>query len=469
MRLLPRSLFGRLVLILLAGLLLAQLLSTAISLDERNQVITQATGIQVAQRIADAVALLDSSNANERRAMAGRLSAPPLLITLDRPEMALPTNGAGVVAAMFESLLHHFVGDDLPIHVIGAAHDIEGSPAVLPAWRQGASMGAARFGHAMHHAHMSAFSAVVQVRLRDGTWATFESRQPQDAFIAPYRMLMVLAVLLVAVLIVSLVAVRWVTQPLLALGDAAEALGKDIHRSPLPETGPAEVRRAARAFNEMQQRLTGYLRDRTRALAAMSHDLKTPITRMRLRAELLEDASVRAKFEEDLDAMESMVAETLSYMRGTENQEPMQRVDVNSMLESLWANFAEAGKEVRIEGTVGDPYLGRAQLLKRCLTNIVDNAVRYGTRASIIVEDSAEQLRIRIRDNGPGIPDDEIERVFEPFYRREASRSRDTGGTGLGLTIARDIARSHGGDLKLANRAEGGLEATLVLPRSSEL
>ena len=465
MRLVPRSLFGRLVLILLAGLLIAQLLSTAISLDERDQVITQATGIQVAQRIADAVTLLDSLSPSERRAMVGRLSAPPLSITLDQSAMPPPTRGVGVVAGMFESLLRQFIGDDRAIRVIGAEHDASGVPAQAPPWRRGAMMGAGRPG-AMHHAQMSAFSAVVQVQLRDGTWATFESRQARDPFTVPYRMLLVLAVLLVAILLVSLVAVRWVTRPLLVLGDAAEALGKDIHRPPLPETGPAEVRRAAHAFNEMQQRLVRYLQERTRALAAMSHDLKTPITRMRLRAELLDDPVVRGKFEEDLAAMESMVAETLGYMRGTDSQEPMQLLDVNSVTETFKANFAESGKEVRIEGAARQPYLARVALFKRCLTNIVDNAIRYGTRASIVIEDSSERLVIRVRDDGPGIPADEIERVFEPFYRREASRSRDTGGTGLGLTIARDIARSHGGDLTLANLPEGGLEATLVLPRS---
>jgi signal transduction histidine kinase len=314
---------------------------------------------------------------------------------------------------------------------------------------------------------LAGISFVVQAPLQDGTLVTFDSRQPLEAVDWPYRLLLSLGVLLVAVIVLTLFAVRWVTRPLKTLAEAAEGLGADIERPPLPEQGPLEVSSAARAFNTMQRRLVAFIHDRTRILAAMSHDLKTPITRLRLRAELLDDAAMREKFEKDLAEMESMVSATLDFMRGVENRERRQPLDVMALLESLQEDAAELKGRVEIEGGALKPYHGLAQALKRCLRNLIDNAVQYGKSARIRVEDSAAMLRISVRDEGPGIPEGELERVFEPFHRLEGSRSRDTGGTGLGLGIARNIARAHGGDLVLHNLPEGGLEAVLTLPRTT--
>jgi signal transduction histidine kinase len=260
--------------------------------------------------------------------------------------------------------------------------------------------------------------------------------------------------------------VRWATRPLKVLADAAEELGKDIHRPPLAESGPVEVARAARAFNTMQSRLARFIEERTRALAAMSHDLKTPITRLRLRAELLDDALLRAKFTGDLEEMESMVGATLDFMRGIDTGEAPRPIDVQALLESLQADLQETGGRISIEGNAAGPYVGRPQALKRCLANLLQNAINYGGSATVAVDDNADRLEIRIRDEGPGIPEQELERVFEPFYRLEGSRNRETGGTGLGLGIARSIAEAHGGHLRIRNCAEGGLEAALTLPRS---
>ncbi|WP_181184352.1 response regulator [Cupriavidus pinatubonensis] len=236
-------------------------------------------------------------------------------------------------------------------------------------------------------------------------------------------------------------------------------------RAPMPEDGPLEVARAAHAFNTMQASLSRYLRERSATLAAMSHDLKTPITRLRLRAELLDDGELKQKISQDLHDMESMVQATLAFMRGGDSAEPIQPLDVTALLESLQADAEEVGAHVSIEGSTDRPYPGRPQALKRCLSNLVDNACKYGNRAEILVEDDERQLVIRVLDQGPGISEAQLERVFEPFYRIERSRSRDTGGTGLGLTIARAIAQIHGGTLVLHNLKRGGLEAMLTLPR----
>jgi len=281
----------------------------------------------------------------------------------------------------------------------------------------------------------------------------------------PLRLALTLLILLGTVIVLSLVAVRWVTGPLSALATAAEKLGEDINRPPLPETGPIEAQRAARAFNTMQQRLSRFIADRTRIFTAMSHDLKTPITRLRLRTEMLENEALRAKFAKDLDEMEAMVAQSLDFMRDASTQEAPQPVDTMALLESLQTDYQDSGIRVEIEGGIARPYTGRPLALRRCLGNLIDNAIRYAGRATIKLEDAADRLTIRILDGGPGMTEQELEQAFEPFFRGEASRSRDTGGTGLGLGIARNIARAHGGDLVLRNRPGGGLEAILSLPR----
>jgi signal transduction histidine kinase len=307
-----------------------------------------------------------------------------------------------------------------------------------------------------------------EVQLRDGRWARFDTEQPKAAPALPWRLALTLLVLALAVLVLSFVAVRWVTRPLHMLASAATALGKDINRPPLPEQGPLEIRQAASAFNTMQARLSRFIEDRTRILAAMSHDLKTPITRMRLRAELLDDDDARQRFERDLKDMEAMVSHTLEFMRGLGGNEQRQPVDVTALLQSLQADNEVMGRQVRIEGHANEPLVAVPSLLKRCLANLVDNAVAYGERATVRVEDTPDALTLRVLDEGPGIAPAELEKVFEPFYRLEGSRSRETGGTGLGLTIARNIAQMHGGDLTLLNRPQRGLEAVLTLPRSLE-
>jgi len=478
MRLGPRSLFSRLVLVMLVVLVIAQLLSLAVHMQERGELLARASGMHSAQRIADIVRLFESLSPAERRRIAQVLSTPPLTVMLGERPLAVPGEDGErrARAALFGAMLRRFLGDERTVEVV-----LLGSPPFQPgesrglkgAERRGGGMGMEQgmgfgpgmgSGPAMHGA-AGGLAFVAQVRLQDGTLVTFDSRQPVQTAGWPYRVLWSLAVLLAGVIVVSWIAVRWATRPLKQLSDAAEGLGQNIDRPPLPEDGPVEVARAARAFNTMQARLQGYIRDRTRILAAMSHDLKTPITRLRLRSELLDDGELRTRFTRDLDEMESMVAATLDFMRGLESGEQMQPIDVMALLESLQADFAETGGAVRIEGGALRAYSGRPQALKRCLRNLIENAVNYGKAATIVVEDSATRLQIRIRDEGPGLPEAELEKVFEPFYRTERSRSRATGGTGLGLTIARSVVETHGGRIALSNRPEGGLEARLTLPR----
>lgn len=479
MRFAPRSLFNRLVLVLLGGLLTAQLVSFAIYMYERGEELARTSGLQAAQRIADIVTLLDTLDAAERRRIVKVVSAPPLTIELDSKVLDAqdPGSDQSTRGVLFGAMLNRFLGEGRPVTVVVTA-----GPALPPyAGNKGGPVGMGTGmgmgkgmglhnpdrmpGAGMRSGAQPGLSFVAQVRLSDGALVSFESRQSEQSTSRPYRLLAGLAVLLAAVIAVSLIAVRWATRPLNALADAADALGRNIDRPPMPESGPLEVQRAARAFNTMQERLARNLRERSAMLAAMSHDLKTPITRLRLRAELLEDGELKSKIAQDLAEMESLVLATLDFMRGVESAEQAQPLDVMALLESLQADAEDIGGQVVIKGSPLSTYVGRPQALKRCLGNLIDNGLKYGQSTTILVEDDRKRLLIRIQDKGPGIPETELERVFEPFYRIENSRGRETGGTGLGLSIARNIAQVHGGTLSLRNMQAGGLEAVLALPR----
>lgn len=466
MGLVPRSLFGRIVVVLLAGMVAAQALSMAVHLQERGELLYRASGLQSAQRVADIVKLLDSVAPPERRRIAALFASPPLIVTLDAPAAAPsadPDTEAGVQAAFMRTMLQRLLGEERELTLV--ATRVEAGAFPPGAHRGGPhGMGMGPFGPGMQARMGPQHSFLARVRLADGSWTSLDTRRPVTAASWPYRLLASIAILMGAVVVLTLLAARWVTRPLATLASAAEELGRDINRPPLPEAGPHEVARAARAFNLMQSRLARYIEERTRVFAAMSHDLKTPITRMRLRAELLEDGEAKNKFTHDLAEMESMVVATLDFMRGLETGERAQPVDVTALLESLQEDARETGGQVDIEGAAQSPYVGRPQALKRCLGNLIDNAIKYGKSAQLTVEDGPGRLTIRVRDRGPGISEGELERVFEPFHRLEGSRGRDSGGTGLGLTIARSVAQLHGGTLQLRN-VESGLEAVLSLPR----
>ena len=304
----------------------------------------------------------------------------------------------------------------------------------------------------------------VSLGLPDGDTLVFRVVAPQPDPPLPWHLFMQLGVLTLVLAVVLFLVTRNITRPLSKLAQAADGVGRNVRHPPLAEEGVREIREATRAFNTMQDRLLRYLDSRTSVLAAMSHDLRTPLTRLRLRVESVPDAQLRARFAADLDEMEGLVRGALALFKGLDDDEGFERLDVNALLETLIAEYAEVGSSISLEGRARGPVEAKPLALKRCLTNLVNNALKFGKRATIAVEDG-EALVIRVCDEGPGIPEDSLERVFEPFYRLESSRSRDTGGTGLGLSIARDIAQAHGGTLTLRNRPQGGLTAELRLPR----
>ena len=275
---------------------------------------------------------------------------------------------------------------------------------------------------------------LIDLRLPDGRWLQVDAREEQGwTSTSPLDLLFdyVMRIYLLRVLVlvvIALVAVRLAIRPLNALAKAAEALGRDIQRPPLSESGPTEVRRAAQAFNAMQQRLIANIAERTRFLAAISHDLRSPITRLRLRTEMLDDNRTKERFRSDLEEMEHMVSSTLDFVSSGEINEARQNIDINALLQSLQADLEDVGHSVRIEGRAKQPLPGYARSLKRCVQNLLENAVRYGCDVVVRVEDQAGSLKIVISDRGPGIPQEQLEQVMEPFYRVEGSRNAETGG-----------------------------------------
>jgi signal transduction histidine kinase len=445
MRLRLDSLFARLVLTFVLGMALTMLVTLWVQLPEREAFVFRISALRASYRLADMLKLMDKLPGSGREELAAIATARGVETQLEVPPPRAESE-PGASAVVFRDLLREDLGRDWTVAV-------EVSPAQLPV-----EPGSTR--------PVDGFQFKGQARLSDGSWVGFRLQEPRRLPVWPRRLITNMLIIVGVLALLSFIAVRWVTRPLHRLTQAAEALGRDINRPPLMENGPQEVRRAARAFNAMQERLSRYIRTRTAILTAMSHDLKTPITRLRLRAELLEQPEAHDKFVRDLSEMESLVNATLGYMRGLDDREPLRATDIRALVGALAADTEELGRPVRVYGAPVGPFYGKPEGLKRCLQNLLDNAVRYGRDVELEIVDRPEVLTLCVRDRGPGIPELEIERVFEPFYRVEQSRNASTGGSGLGLSIARNLAQSMGGDVTLHNREGGGLEAKLLLPRA---
>ncbi|MEQ9545065.1 MAG: ATP-binding protein [Marinobacter sp.] len=307
---------------------------------------------------------------------------------------------------------------------------------------------------------------VTQVEVANGEWLYLASLLPApyvslDDESIPGQQIVFILVMIGVLFPVLAWLVRRQTRPLRKLAKAARDLPLDEYQPPLQEQGSAEIVAVTRGFNAMRRRLQSYISDRDQLFRAISHDLKTPITRLRLRADLIDDDDIRERFESDLQELELLVKGALQSMKDTDIHENVELVDIDGMLRRMADAYTGDSPRVVVEGSCA-AYRGKPLALKRCLGNLVDNAIKYGETATISVEDSPEQLTIHVRDSGPGIPEAELDRIFEPYYRLGQEHRR---GHGLGLGIARNIAQTHGGDLEIANWPEGGLDVTLTLPR----
>ncbi|GMQ77209.1 MAG: ATP-binding protein [Gammaproteobacteria bacterium] len=483
MTIVPRTLTGRTILVLLTGLVVSYLVGLLIYAGERDTALTSVAGVTVAERIAAVAQAMERTPPAARAGLVCAQSGSGFAVTL-ASQAAVESGQGGWWSRLLRSTIRDSLGDPAPerLRVANSRfHDDASRKALVdviercmgPMMRTMPGMmgGRDRPGMTMTPAmqrmmqpRRSGEILRVSYRLDDGRWLNFTTLAPRFDSIWRSRFLLAFSVMALVVTVLSVWAVRRSTAPLALFAWAAERLGRDVNAPDLPEDGPREVHRAAKAFNEMQRRLRSMISDRTQMLAAISHDLRTPITRLRLRAEFVDDGEQRAKMLNDLEEMEAMIVATLAFAREDSTDEPRKTLDLAVLVQSACDDAVDVGREVVYTGTARAAYSGRPLALKRVLANLIDNAVRYGGRARVALEVTPERFVITVEDDGPGIPDSELERVFEPFYRLEASRSRDTGGTGLGLAVVRSIVRGHGGEVVLANRAEGGLRAIVMLP-----
>jgi signal transduction histidine kinase len=435
-RLLPDTLGGRIVLVLLVGLMAFHLGSLWLHQIGTEAVLGTTREAQLAERLAAAKRAVAELPVEERDRTAHALSTVSLDMHWTRAATVQPVQTSSARIEALRSRLGELVPE----------FDITGL-----------RLGYGEDGVAGHQ-------LLGALPLPDGSWLNFSAalfRPPASE----HATLLSTTAMAVGILLLGLLVVRLIGRPLRALSDAADRFGGPGPVVPVPEEGPREVRHAAQAFNRMQDRIDRLIADRTQALAAVSHDLRTPIARLRLRAGFVEDGEAAHAIDADLDEMEAMIDSTLAYLRGETESEPRKPADLVAMIETLCHAAADAGAAVTYAGPSQARLVCSPVTLKRAFSNLIDNAVKYGGAARVVLEDKGRDILIRIEDDGPGIPEADMQSVFEPFRRLETSRNRGTGGSGLGLTIARRAVEQHGGTLVLSNPPGGGLLASVGLPK----
>jgi len=425
----PRTLASQLSLIFLISLLCAHGLSFSAQFYERYISARTAMLGNLENDVSTSVAILDRLPANERASWLPRLDRQNYHYLLNAGETGEPMSSDDVPMAATS------IADALGEHYALTLRDIPGMQK-----------------------HFQ-----VHLTLADGSPITIDVRPA--ALPVAYWLPVVLVLQLALLLGCTWIAVRLAIRPLTRLARAVETLDPNAHPTPLDEKGPTEVAHAAAAFNEMQKRIAEYLKERMQILAAISHDLQTPITRMKLRAEFMEDCAERDKLWSDLGEMEHLVREGVAYARSVHGAtETSHRINLDAFLDSLVFDYQDMHKQVSLTGKSAVVFDTRPHALRRVLVNLVDNALKFAGSAELEVGSTADgELSIKVLDRGPGIAEDELVQVMQPFYRVESSRNRGTGGTGLGLAIAQQLAVAIGGSLTLSNRPQGGLCAEIRL------
>jgi signal transduction histidine kinase len=452
--LIPDTLATRTLLVLIIGLMSSHVFSIALYLTDRSSALRLTGGEHTGERIATVWRLVKDASQAERQRIVELADYPKLHLFWSQESAIEDQQDSDWEAGVLrDALIAHLNGLERPL--IRLRHtDGVGTGAWERHLRQD------------HQDSKLGEALLVSFQSPDGSWLNFAAPvKPAEPFWS-LRFVLSLAVMLLAVGVLSAVVAHRLARPLETFSRAAQRLGTDVKSPPISESGPAEVRQAIRAFNQMQERIRRFVEDRTQMLVAISHDLGTPITRLRLRAELIEDKDQQKKMLADLDDMEKMIFSVMSFARNESADDAHAMVDLKSLLQRVCDEMADAGHSIALG--IGDNSVAvrcRPAALRRALTNLLDNAIKYGRQAHVYLDHHEQEVRIRIDDDGPGIPEELQDQAFKAFQRLDASRSRETGGTGLGLTVARTIVRAHGGDVTLTNRAEGGLRVEVTLPR----
>ena len=468
-RLLPTSMAGWLILLIVLGLGVSQAVTIAIHYDSRREAQLLLENVRIAERVVAVTRAIDLLRLEERPAIAVGVSKSGLIVAWE-PGNAVnlnkPRNDRAQLIAEVIDQRHE------GLRLLGIEADYFAAPWSLTATENLGAIFDERVndvrGRIRDIVDQNPGDGiyVISLQLADRTWVNIAAPDVQTVPAWSTATTALIIGTLIVVLALSILGIRRLTAPLSTLTQAAERLGRNVYAPPLPEAGSTDVIQAIRAFNDMQDRIRRFVEDRTRMIAAISHDLRTPITRMRLRAELIGKSEQQQKMLADLAEMETMIASTLSFGREDANTESRQSVDVVELLRAICADIPQAKIPVEQSAALATKIDGQPVALRRGFTNLIDNAVRYGNQALIGLGGDDNNIVVTIDDDGPGIPEEQLDRVFRPFYRLDSSRSRDTGGTGLGLAVARTVFRAHGGDVVLSNRSTGGLRTTVTLPRA---
>ncbi len=458
-RVLPQSLGGQLLAMLLLALAITQGLGLILLTDERNRAVRAALGLEAAGRAANVALLLDDAPADLRAEILRSADSPLVRFEVGPdPEASHNTENAAPFLDQIRQILNQ------PDREVRA--DIHALALTPPAVPDGVPNAMRPMHQAMMAAHAEPIELTLSIRLAGGDWLNVRTMFIRPGLQLSPQALLPLLLMVVAVAFVAWGTARRVVGPMRALAVGADRLGRGLDANPLPLTGPSEVRDTTQAFNRMQDRLTRFVAERTHMLAALSHDLRSPLTAMRLRIEMLDETEDSVRLKVLVEEMQAMVEATLEFARGVAKTEPAATVDLAAMLGDLVADVG--GDRATLAPFPPVPATVRPHALNRALRNLIDNAVRYGGKAEVSLTQEPGFALITVADKGPGLPEDQLEAVFEPFERLEASRNRETGGVGLGLAIARTIIQAHGGTIQLQNRTGGGLNAIVRLPIGEE-
>ncbi|EHK55544.1 ATP-binding protein [Allomesorhizobium alhagi] len=451
----PQSVGGQLLAMLLLALVATQGLGLLLLTDERNLAVRAALSFEVAGRAANVVLLLDDAPADLRPSILRAADSPLVRFEVGpTPEAPHDSTDTDSVLGQIRQILgnpEREIRADIHANSITPMPMPEGMPAAM---------------RPMHDAMMAGRTEAVEmtlsIRLARGDWLNVRTMFHRPGPQLSPKALLPLLLMAVAVALVAWWTARRVVGPMRALAVGADRLGRGLDAGPLPMTGPSEIRNTTLAFNRMQDRLTRFVTERTHMLAALSHDLRSPLTAMRLRIEMLDETEDSVRLKSLVEEMQAMVEATLEYARGVAKAEPEATVDLAALLADIVGDVG--GDRANLTPSQPMPVTIRPHALNRALRNLIDNAVRYGDVANVTLTQEPGTVIITIADTGPGLPKDQLEAVFEPFVRLEGSRNRDTGGVGLGLALARTIVQAHGGTVLLRNRAGGGLDAMVRLP-----
>ena len=459
MRFLPRSILGQFLTLLVVVVVLLQATTLIVLTLQHRIIVRKATYNLFAERTSAIYLLLGETPKYLHPQLLGAASTRIARFSVTSKPLVV-ANQSDEMANTIRKNLQTYLGSEIQIFI---QVEVDDDDRFEHHGRSRSSHKGRTFRRWGNRALREGRRWAVSIALPRDQWLNLKARSRPAGLWAQPLIMSLVGVITVALLAGYFLA-RRITGPLSSLRNAAERLGRGEMVEAVPEKGPQDVRQVISSFNEMQDRLTGFVVDRTRMLAAISHDLRTPITSLRLRAEFIDDADLRNKVSETLDEMERMIGATLSFAKEEAANEETKAVDLAGLLQSLAGDMSDMGEDVTYKGLDRYTYPCRHHILLRALRNITENATRYGERARLHLSLDADGPKIIIEDDGPGIPESHLEYVFEPFVRLETSRNTETGGIGLGLAIARTIIRAHGGEIFMANRKEGGLRVVIELP-----